>query len=332
MKKYRLIHIPTGEFINTLCNTCNLKYQYKKFLPVYIHNLKGYDGHFIVNALNTYGYKEYNVISCIPSTEEKYISFSKKIKVDTYVYKGKKIDVYFEIRFVDTLAFLPASISTLTDNLKKDCTTTKQLRKVFKNVSKQFTSDEKFKLMISKGAYPYEYVDNYNKLYDAQLPPQKAFYSSLNNSSCSDDDYKRALNVWTIFECKTLLDYHNLYLATDVLLLADIWSNFRKVCLKIYNLDVSYYYTSPGLSWDAFLKLTDEYYMKTYGIHFEIELLTDMDMFLFVESSIRGGLSQISKRYAKANNKYMSTYDKSLMDSYILYLDANNLYGYAMCE
>ena len=138
--------------------------------------------------------------------------------------------------------------------------------------------------------------------------------------------------MWNTFNCKTLLDYHNLYLATDVLLLADIWSNFRKVCLKIYNLDVSYYYTSPGLSWDAFLKLTDEYYMKTYGIHFEIELLTDMDMFLFVESSIRGGLSQISKRYAKANNKYMSTYDKSLMDSYILYLDANNLYGYAMCE
>ena len=99
-----------------------------------------------------------------------------------------------------------------------------------------------------------------------------------------------------------------------------------------YKLDVSYYYTSPGLSWDAFLKYTDEYYMKTYKKHFEVELITDMDMYLFIESSIRGGLSQISKRYAQANNKYMSDYDKSLMDSYILYLDANNLYGYAMCE
>ena len=91
-----------------------------------------------------------------------------------------------------------------------------------------------------------------------------------------------------------------------MLLLADIWENFQKVCYNLYKLDVSYYYTSPGLSWDAFLKYTDEYYMKTYNKHFEIELLTDIDMYLFVENSIRGGLSQISKRYAQANNKYMS--------------------------
>ena len=103
----------------------------------------------------------------------------------------------------------------------------------------------------------------------------------------------------------------------DVLLLADIWENFKTVCYNVYKLDVSYYYTSPGLSWDAFLKHTDDYYMKKYNKHFEIELLTDIDMYLFVESSIRGGLSQISKRYAKANNIRMSDYDKSFMDCYI---------------
>jgi len=100
----------TGEYISSICSTCNLKYQYKKFLPVYIHNSKGYDGHFLIAALNKYGYKENDIISCIPSTEEKYISFSKKIKVDEYIYKGKQVDVYFEIRFVDTLAFLLDSI------------------------------------------------------------------------------------------------------------------------------------------------------------------------------------------------------------------------------
>ena len=99
------------------------------------------------------------------------------------------------------------------------------------------------------------------------------------------------------------MDYHNIYLMADVLLRADIWENFKKVCYKIYKLDVSYYYTSPGLPWDSFLKYTDEYYMKTYKNHFEVELITDIDMYLFIESSICGGLSQISKRYAQANNK-----------------------------
>ena len=141
----------------------------------------------------------------------------------------------------------------------------------------------------------YEYIDNYNKLHETQLPEQNKFYSSLNNSRCNDEDYQRAIIVWNTFNCNTILDYHNFYLQADVLLLADIWENFKKVCYNIYKLDVYYYYTSPGLSWDSFLKYTDEYYMKTYKKHFEIELITDMDMYLFIESSICGGLSQISK-------------------------------------
>ena len=120
-----------------------------------------------------------------------------------------------------------------------------------------------------------------------------------------------------------------MYLTTDVLLLADIWENFRKVCYKIYQLDVSYYYTSPGLSWDAFMKHTTQEY-KNDKKEFAIELLTDMDMYLLFEKSIRGGLSQISKRYAKANHKELSTYNPNAIDEYILYLDANNLYGGGM--
>ena len=146
-------------------------------------------------------------------------------------------------------------------------------------------------------------------------------------------DYTKAQIVYNKFSCKTLLNYHNIYLSSDVLLLADVFETFKNVCYKIYNLDVSYYYTSPGLSWDAFLKHTNEQYIKDGKEEFEIDLLTDMDMYLFVESGIRGGLSQISKRYAKANNKYMSDYKPSKDnkdDSYILYLDANNLYGYGM--
>jgi hypothetical protein len=117
----------------------------------------------------------------------------------------------------------------------------------------------------------------------------------------------RLKHVWDKFKCKKFMDYHNLYLKSDVLLLSDVWENFRNVCYDNYKLDCLYYYTAPGLSFDAMLKYTK----------IELELLTDIDKYEFCESGIRGGLSQISKRYAKANNKYMSNYDNTKEDSYI---------------
>ena len=117
---------------------------------------------------------------------------------------------------------------------------------------------------------------------------------------------------------KNLEDYHNLYNRVDVLLLADVFENFREICIKNYNLDPAHYYTASGLAWDAALKVTKV----------ELELLSDMDMLLMVEKGIRGGVSMISNRYGKVNNKYMG---KSFKDTepykYITYLDANNLYG-----
>jgi hypothetical protein len=125
------------------------------------------------------------------------------------------------------------------------------------------------------------------------------------------------------------MDYHKLYLSSDVLLLSDIWRNFKDTCYRIYGLDASYYYTAPGLSFDAMMKHTTEEYKKQ-NKEFQIELITDMDIYLFVENNIRGGLSQISKRYAKANNKLMTNYNETSIDEYILYLDMNNLYGAGM--
>jgi len=346
----------SGEYISTLCNKCNLKYKYKNFLPIYIHNLKNYDGHFIINALSKYGYKNDNIdlISAIPNNEERYISFSKKIRVDTLkpvsltekqqcannTILGQKLmnmkkfsseskDVMFEIRFLDSFAFMSESLSNLADNLKNSCNNDiNELRKIFKNTSEEFQNDTDFKYMISKGIYPYEFIDSYDKLNYNKLPKKKHFYSKLNDSDISDGDYTTAQKVWNHFNCKTMMDYHNIYLKSDVLLLSDIWENFRNTCYKIYGLDSSYYYTAPGLSWSAFLKHKHD---ETDG-NFNIELLSDIDMFQFFEQGIRGGLSQITKRYAKANNKYMSNYKKDLMDEYILYLDANNLYGYSMCQ
>ena len=118
-------------------------------------------------------------------------------------------------------------------------------------------------------------------------------------------------------------EYHDLYLLSDVLLVADVFENFRNVCLKNYKLDAAWYYTAPGLAWDAALKMT--------GV--ELELLTDPDMLLMIEKGIRGEISMISQRHGKANNKYMGEeYDPSQPSKYITYLDANNLYGWAMSK
>ena len=165
-------------------------------------------------------------------------------------------------------------------------------------------------------------MNSIKQLKETKLPPKEAFYSKLNDKEISDKDYEHAHNVWKTFNCQTLQDYHDIYLKSDVLLLADVFENFRKKCLKVYELDPCHYYTAPGLAWDACLKLTRQ----------ELELLTDYNMLMMFEKGIRGGITHISKRYAEANNKYMKDFDKTKPSTYIHCLDANNLYGYAMSQ
>ena len=144
----------------------------------------------------------------------------------------------------------------------------------------------------------------------------------MNNENISDKDYQHAQTVWNTFKLRNMGDYHDLYLKSDILLLADVFENFRKTCLQYYKLDPCHYFTSPGLSWDAMLKMTD----------IILELMIDIDMFQFIEKGNRGGISYIANRYGKANNKYMKTYYDEKSSKYIVYLDANNLYGWAMSQ
>jgi hypothetical protein len=178
-------------------------------------------------------------------------------------------------------------------------------------------------VMLQKGVYPYEYMSDVSKFYETDLPPKSAFYSKLIESDITDEEFEYAQKIFKLFECKTLRDYHDLYLKSDVLLLADIFQNFRHLSIDIYGLDPAHYYTLPSLSFDALLKYT--------GI--ELELLTDADIYQFFEAGIRGGVASINHRLAETNNKYMGDrYDPSKESTYILYLDMNNLYGSAMSQ
>ena len=154
------------------------------------------------------------------------------------------------------------------------------------------------------------------------LPDKESFYSSLNVENIDDIDYRHGNSVLKKFKLKNLGEYHNLYVQSDTLLLADVFENFRNMCIKVYKLDPAHFLSLPGLAWQACLKETNV----------KLELLTDYDMLLIVEEGIRGGICHSINRYAKANNKYMKNYDKNKESSYIQYLDAKNLYGWAMSQ
>ena len=151
--------------------------------PVFFHNLAGYDAHLFVGNLG----KTEGEIKCIPNNEEKYISFSKEIVVDTYLNKKKEEkEVKHELRFIDSLKFMPSSLDKLTSNLEKD---------QFTNLNSMYKG-EQLELLRRKGVYPYDYVDRFDKLAETQLPPKEAFYSRLSGDNISDEDYEHAQKVW----------------------------------------------------------------------------------------------------------------------------------------
>lgn len=284
----------TGKYRGPAHNSCNYRSQIPRFVPVFCHNLSGYDSHFIIKEL---GY-DTKLVEVIPNSVEKYISFSKIIS-----HKMK-------IKFVDTFRFMASSLDSLSKNLTHLTETTK------------FISADLVHLVKRKGVFPYEYVSNWDVLDETCLPPIDAFYSSLTGESISENDYQHALQVWKAFSCSSLGEYSDIYLKTDTLLLADIFENFRTITIKSHKLDPAHYFTLPGLSWDAMLRFTN----------CRLELLTDYEQILMIERGIRGGICQVGHRFAEANNKYLSNYNLLLPSTFITYQDCNNLYGYAMSK
>ena len=160
-------------------------------------------------------------------------------------------------------------------------------------------------------------MDNLERFDKTSLPDNESFYSSLNMENIDDIDYRHGNNVFKTFKLKHLGEYHELYVQSDTPLLADVFENFRNMCIKVYELDPDHFLSLPGLAWQAFLKKANV----------KLELLTDYDMLLMVEERIRGRICHAIQRHAKANNKYMKNYNKNKESSYIQYLDTNNLHG-----
>ena len=225
-------------------------------------------------------------ISCIPNNEENYISFTEQVIIDKFADKeGKEVNVRRELRFIDSLRFMASCLDKLSSNLIID---------QFVNLKKYYSGNQ-LSLLLRKGVYPYDYVDGMKKLDETSLPPKESLYSKCTGECITDEDYQHAQTVWKEFNIESMKDCHNFYNLTDVLLLADVFENFRNICTNYYGLNPAWYYSVPGLDWDAALNITKV----------QLELLSDLDMLLTIESGIRGGIATISHCHAKANNEYM---------------------------
>ena len=299
----------TGKFRGSAHQECNLKLRIKpenlKILVIF-HNLRGYDSHFIMQQIgeiaNKHGYtnkkgeKQDLNINAIPNNMEKYIAFM----------------LGNHLTFIDSFQFLSSSLDKLVSNLPKDDLI---------YTSKAFEG-RRLDLMSQKGVNPYNVMDSFEKFNQTELPNKDQFYSILNNQHITDDEYDHANKVWNTFMIKTMGEYQDLYLVSNVLLLTNVFENFRKTCMQCYKLDPCHYFTSLCLSWDAMLKMTN----------IKLELMTDIDMFQFIEKGMHGGVSYIANRHGNANNKYMKEYNEKAPSKYIMDLDANNLYGWAMSQ
>ena len=289
-----------GKYRGAAHNYCNLMFQKQFKIPVFFHNLKNYDGHLIVKAMEHFpNYK----IQPIAQGLEKYL----------IIAWGK------HIVFKDSLQFMATSLVQLAANLLK------KGREQFVHLQKEFANEtpEKMGMILRKGIYPYDFMCSFERLKHRVLPSRQKFFNKLKQTECSVEDYAHAQTVWREFGCRDMKDYTELYLKTDVLILADVFEAFRVVGLTNFGLDPAHYVSAPQFSWDAMLKKTKA----------KPQLISDPAMYTMISSGIRGGICMISQRRSQANHKRMGTlYNGDIPKKSIVYFDANNLYGYAMSQ
>lgn len=277
----------TGKYQGAAHNICNLqRKENKSVIPLYSHNFTGYDSHLLVTAIRSD--KQLHKISCMAQNMERF----KTIQLNSFV-------------FLDSLAFLNASLDTLTCDLVSS-------GHAFPILSQMYPSQDDKTLLLRKGVFPYEFCTSIERLQKQQeIPDIDHFYSKLKESSISVADHEHANHVFRHFRCQNMVDYTILYVTLDVLLLAEAMSAFREKTFSAFRLDCAHYLSLPMLSFDIMLKFTKA----------KIEHIADMDMFQLTQKHIRGGVSFINQRLCEATS-----------DRHLLYLDVNNLYGYAQTQ
>jgi len=215
-------------------------------------------------------------------------------------------------RYVDSYKFLSSSLDDLIKNLHNDGVDR------FKYIRRTFGDGDPN--IFEKGIYPYEYMTSRDVFKQTSLPSMSTFYSKLKMEGITEDQYKRAQEMWYTYKCENMEDFHNVYVKLDVILLADCMENFRRVGIQEYGLDPAHCWTLAGYTWQCCLKMTN----------LELQMIADPNIYLMFENAIRGGVSTVSNGYSKAKNKYLSNYDLSQPSLYIMSWDVVDLYSYCM--
>lgn len=285
----------TGKYRGLAHAACSCKVKAAPLVvPVFFHNASGYDIHHIIRAISNMPEAKNMKMSGISLNNEKMKTFKFGI---------------FHIS--DSLAFLPSSLSTLLNNLDFDKKT--KLQKHF---------GDKCELLMQKQIYPYEWHQTVEQ-FDGPIPLKKhQYYSSLTRSHPSTEDMEHLGEVIKTLDIKTFGEYHDTYLAVDVLGLVDVFEEFRKIAFNQYGQEIAHFISLPSYAWASMMKKTEV----------TLELIKDKTMYEFFERGIRGGVSMIVNRHAVANNPQMATYDKEKEESSIRYYDSNNLYGLSMTQ
>jgi hypothetical protein len=273
--------------------TCNVNFNLKNMkIPVILHNFKGYDSKLILRDIGRLDPNIARKVNVLAQNMEQFKSMSMD-----------------KIKIMDSCCHLPSSLENL---VKAQTDKMEQPREVFPHMSGGFPEDQQFNMLLRKGIFPYGFMDGPESLTTTTLPGKW--------EDITDEDYQHARTVWNTFKMETFQDYMELYLKTDVLLLADVLVNYQQMTKKHYGLDPFWFLTAPSLSLSAALRMTQ----------IKLELLTDVDMYNFVCKSVRGGLSYICQRKAVADNTEINP--SATESNYITYWDANNLYGWAMMK
>ena len=292
----------TGEYLGAAHNRCNLlRAEVKGRLCGFAHNFSGYDSHCVMKAIAD------------KKKREKVLMFDGKpvrlqaVPLNTQRFKILKIN---NVTLMDSMSFLNDGLDKLVDNLK-------QSNHPFPLTRQWIADEQQLDLLMRKGCYPYDYMTHMGRLEETRLPPPAAFASPLTGSTtASEADYAHAQRVWDTFGCRNLRDYSELYVMADCYQLLEAIVELRNTLFEEFRLDLCHFFSLPMMAKEMLLKKT--------GV--EVELLTDPEMIRMVKENIRGGLSYVNQRHFDVEEESARRGEPVS----ICYVDAVNLYGYAM--